>query len=211
MAMYGPPQGPPVGPPQGPPFGPPQGPGYGPVQAMPPAGPPKKKGMSTGCVVALVVVLVFFGSIGAIVLLIGYKVSQDKDVQNVFGAIGEAATIMAEAQSAPGTAELRAIGCEQAMALDPAKMLKIADRFVDAGGSPPSATPPEVERIVMCQVGAFGTAPSCDDAARVYVRGAAPRGKFMLTVQQGSSKNKQCSGVYSASGVLVGPAGAGMP
>ena len=177
---------------------------------MPPMGPPKKKGMSTGCIVAIVVVLLFFGSIAAIVLVVGYKVSQDKDVQNVLGAIGDAATIMAEAQTAPGTNELRALGCEQAMAIDPAKMMKIADRFADAGTTPPSATPPDVDRIVMCQVGAFGSAPTCDDAAKAYVRGASPRGKFVLTVQKGSSNNKQCSGVYSSAGTLVS-SGGGMP
>jgi hypothetical protein len=176
---------------------------------MQPPGPPKKKGLSTGCIVALVAVLVFFGSIAAVVMFIGYRFSQDKDVQNVLGAIGEAATIMAEAQSAPGTSELRALGCEQAMAIDPAKMMKIADRLADAG-APPSAAAPDVSRIVMCQVSAFSVAPTCDDAARAYVRGASPTGKFVLTVQKGSSgSNKHCSGVYSSSGTLVSPGGAG--
>lgn len=173
------------------------------------AGPPKKKGLSTGCLVAIIVVLVFFGSIAAIVIFVGYKVSQDKDVQNVLGAIGDAATIMAEAQSAPGTSELRSLGCEQAMAIDPVKMMKIADRFADAGAPPPSSTPPDVDRIVMCQVGAFGSAPTCDNAAKAYVRGASPSKNFVLTVQKGSSSNKQCSGVYSPSGALVHSGGAG--
>lgn len=208
MAMYGPPPGPSYGPPQGPP-GPPQGP-YGPVQATaPPGPPPRKKGLSTGCLVALIAVMVFFGAIGAVVLFVGYKVSQDKDVQNVFGAIGDAAKIMAEAQSAPGTDELRALGCQQAFAIDPMKMVKIADRFNDAG-APPTAMPPDLDRIVMCQVGSFGAAPSCDDAARAYVTGAAPAKSFMLTVQQ-QGGHKQCSGVYSPSGALVTPAGAGAP
>jgi hypothetical protein len=193
MAMYGPPQGSHHGPPHGPAF------------AQPPMGPPpKKKGVPTGCLVAIVAVLLFFGTIAAAVFFIGYKVSQDKDVQNVFGAIGDATKIMAEAQAAPGTAELRALGCEQAMALDPVKLMKIADRFTDAGTAPP-ATPSDVHMMVMCQVGAFGTPPACDDAARAYVRGASPSGKFMVSVQQGSSKNKQCTGIYSPSGTLVGP------
>lgn len=166
--------------------------------------PPKKKGISTGCIVAIVVVLLFFGSIGAVVLFIGYRVSQDKDVQNVFGAIGDVAAIAAEAQTAPGTNELRALGCMQAMALDPAKMMKIAGRFADAGAPPASTTPPDFERMVMCQVNVLGTAPSCDDAAKAYVRGASPRGKFMMSVQQ-SNKHTTCSGVYSPAGVLVSP------
>jgi hypothetical protein len=201
MSSYGPPgYAPPPGynPQQGPPFGQPQ------------MGPPKKKGMSTGCIIAIVAVLLFFGGIGAVVLAIGFAVSQDKDVQNVVGAIGDAAKIAADAQNAPGTAELRALGCEQALAIDPVKMLKIADRFVDAGSAPPSATPPDVTMMVMCQVGTFGVPPACDDAARAYVRGASPRGKFMLSVQRGSNKSTQCSGMYSASGALLGP-GSGTP
>ena len=194
MAMYGPPQPPGYGPPHGPAF------------AQPPMGPPKKKGIPTGCIIALVSIMLFFGIIAAAVFFIGYRVSQDKDVQNVIGAIGDATKIMAEAQSAPGTDELRALGCEQAMALDPVKLIKIGDRFTDAGVAPPSTTPSDVHMMVVCQVSVLGTAPSCDDAARAYVRGASPSSKFMLSVQQGSGKHKQCSGIYSPSGTLVGPA-----
>jgi hypothetical protein len=189
-------------------YGPPQAPGYGPAFAQPPMGPlppPKKKGISTGCIIAIVMVLLFFGGIGAVVLVIGYTVSQDKDVQNVFGAIGDATKIVAEAQTAPGTAELRGLGCEQAMALDPAKMAKIADRFTDAGVAPPSTA--NFDRIVMCQVSAFGTAPSCDDAARAYVRGASPSNNFMLSVQE-ANKHRSCGGIYSPAGALLTPMGA---
>lgn len=186
MSMYGPPQGP------------------MPVQAQPPmmAGPPPKKGMSTGCIIALAAVLLFFVSVGGVMLFIGYKISTNKDVQNVMGALGDVAQIAADAQSAPGTAELRALGCETAMALDAAKMQKLGASFLDAGA--PTA-PPEVNRIVMCQVNGFGTAPSCDDAAMAYVRGAAPAGKFMLSVQ--SNRKTACGGVYSPSGVMLSPMG----
>lgn len=174
--------------------------------AMPPQGPPKKKGMSTGCMVAIGVVLFFFLSVGGVLAYIGYKVATNPDVQHVMGAIGEATQLAAEAQSAPGTNELRALGCEQAMALDAVKMQKLVESFVDAGtGTPPP--PPEVEKWVMCQVGAFGTAPSCDDAAKAYVRGASPRSKFMLMVQQ--NRQNQCGGIYSPAGTMVAPVGSG--
>jgi hypothetical protein len=177
MSMYGPPAGAPFGPPAAP-----------------------KKGVSTGCIVAIAAVCLFFASVGGVVLFIGYKISTNKDVQHVMGAIGDAAQIMADAQAAPGTNELRALGCEQAMAIDAAKMQKLGSSFMDAGA--PTA-PPEVERIVMCQVGAFGTPPACDDAAKAYVRGAAPSGKFMLSVS--SNKRQKCGGVYSPGATLLTP------
>jgi len=162
--------------------------------------PAPKKGLSTGCIVAMAAVLLFFVSVGGVIAFIGYKISTNKDVQNVMGAIGDAAQIAADAQSAPGTSELRGLGCEVAMALDAAKLQKLGTSFMDAGTPPP---PPEVDRIVMCQVGTFGTPPACDDAARAYVLGAAPSGKFMLSVT--ANRVQTCGGVYSPGGTLVSP------
>jgi hypothetical protein len=104
--------------------------GGAPVQAQPPhmTAPPKKKGVSTGCLVLLGFVAFFFLAVGGVVLFLVYKVSSDKDVQNVMGAIGDAAEMAMEAQQAPGTDELRALGCEQAMAIDMSKMQKIGSR-----------------------------------------------------------------------------------
>jgi len=187
-------------------YGPQQGAPY-PVQAQGPMPPQKKKGMSTGCIIAIVVVAVFFASVAAVVGFIGYKISTDKDVQNVMGALGDAATLAAEAQSAPGTAELRGIGCEQAMALDMAKMEKMMRSFVDAGpgASPSKPAGTDVGKMVVCQASAFGTAPTCDDAARAYVKGASPTKNFLLSVQQ--NKRDSCSNLYAPNGTIVAPAG----
>lgn len=177
----------------------------------PPMAPPpaKKKGISTGCWIALAAVLLFFGSVAGVMLYIGYQVSQNKDVQNVMGTLGDVAGIAIEAQNAPGTAELRAIGCQQAMAMDPVRMQKIAQRFMDQDAGLPPLPAPDVERIVMCEASAFGAAPTCDDAARAYVRGASPRKNFMLMVQQ--NKKTGCDGLYSPSGTKVGPGRGAMP
>ncbi len=179
--------------------------------APPPMQPPpaKKKGLSTGCWIALAAILIFFGSVAGVMLYIGYKVSQNKDVQNVMGTLGDVAGLAVEAQNAPGTAELRALGCQQAMALDPVRMQKIAERFMDQDAGLPPLPAPNVERIVMCEANAFGAAPTCDDAARAYIRGAAPRKDFMLMVQQ--NKKTKCDGLFSPSGALVGPARGAKP
>jgi hypothetical protein len=161
--------------------------------------PPKKKGLSTGCWIVLGVLLFFFVVTGSIIAYVSYKVATDKDVQNVVGAISEAAQLAAEAQQAPGTNELRAAGCEQALALDAAKMQKIGDKFLDAGTS--TKAPSEVGFMVMCQMQSSAAPPSCEDAVKAYLRGASPKANFMMTV---SAHGKMtCSGVYSPTGTLV--------
>jgi hypothetical protein len=127
-------------------------------------------------------------------------------VQNVVGVLGEAAQLAAEAQTAPGTEELRALGCEQAMAIDATKVQKLVMSFEDAGAGPPPA-PPEVERVVMCQMNTFAPAPTCDDAAKAYVRGASPRKKFMLSVTQ--NRKQTCGGIYLPTGAVAAPPGGG--
>lgn len=190
--------------PQGQPMGAPGLPPY-PSPGQPPFGapPPRKKGMSTGCLIAVLVTIGMFAAVGAVAFFIAYKIGSNKDVQNVMGALGDGAKIIAEAQAAPGTAELRALGCDQAMAIDASKMQKLVGSFVDAGAAPP----PEVERIVMCQIDSFTVAPACDDAARAYVRGGRPTRKFMLTVAV--NKKQTCGGIYDASGKMLGASGQG--
>lgn len=186
--------------PQGPYPGP-----QGPVQAqgIPPA--PKKKGMSTGCIIAIVAVLLFFGSIGGIVLYVVYRVSNDKDVQNLMGALGDVATLAAEAQSAPGTSELRAQGCQEAMALDTEKMKKLMSTFVDAGpgGMPAAPSGSDFQKMVVCKASPFGTPPKCDDLARVYAPAARLSGQFMLSVQQ--NNQSVCASIYSSAGASIAP------
>lgn len=136
-------------------------------------------------------------------LVLGFAISQNKDAQNIFGAMTDGAEIIIEAQSAPGTDELRALGCEQALAMDPAKIAKIINRFADAGVPPMPAGGGGFEKMVMCQMSAYATPPTCDDVARSYIKGASPRGNFYVQVQQQHHNSPACSGMYTPAGTLV--------
>lgn len=98
-----------------------------------PAAPKKKSG--SGCVIALAIV----GGLGLLAVVgIGvgvYAFSQSKEGKAIFGTIGDMTEIMSEAQNAPGTKEVRALGCDQAMALDFEKMERVISQRFDAGGS----------------------------------------------------------------------------
>jgi hypothetical protein len=170
-----------------------------PAPAPAPAVPRKKSG--NGCVIALAIV----GGLGLLAVVgIGvavYAFAHSKEGKAVLGTIGDMTQIMSEAQNAPGTKEVRALGCDQAMAVDFEKMERmLADRF-DAGSSKSAFS-----MMVICQVGMFDKSPpTCDAVARAYL-GAAPepaRG-FTVTVQRGNnSRQAVCSTLYDPTGARV--------
>ncbi len=173
---YPPPPGAPQGYPQ---QGYPQ-PGY-PQQGYPQQ-PPPKKGMS-GCLLAALIV----GGVGFVIaIIVGIFVWKAANV------IGEAAK---EGLNAPGTAELRAAGCEAVVIMD---MSKISAMF-DAG----STSAPE-NVIVSCSVAGGKTAPTCDALAKTYVKtvGAA-NGNFLMQVTPQGSGVPTCKKVYSSSGTFL--------
>src|SRR5512135_3586202 len=132
--------------PQGyPPPGAPQQPGYG----YPQQPPPPKKGR--GCLIAALVSAGVGLVIAIVVVVFVYKAAK---------AVGEVAV---EGMNAPGTAELRASGCDVAMVMD---MSKISSMF-DAGSAAASSSG---SIVVACNVNPGRTAPSCDDVAKTYVK-----------------------------------------
>ena len=165
---------------------------------MTPEAPPKK---TSGCLVALAIVGAFFVLVALIVGIWTYKFVTSKEGQSVISAVGEGAQIMKEAMNAPGTAELRKLGCDVAMVLDMDKFQKLINRFNDAGGGATADT----SVMVICQVKKAASAPTCDDAAHTYVGavGAQPR-KFAVMVQEKDRDKAVCSSTYAPSGSKIG-------
>jgi hypothetical protein len=163
---------------------------------MPPAPQPPKKS-SNGCLIALGIV---GGLAVLLVLVVGvgvWRFSETKEGKVIFGAIGEATRIAAEGQSAPGAAEVRALGCDQAMVLDTQRMSKLFEQF-DA--SVPRRDDYSV--MVICQVGLLGHShPTCDEVARTYRAAvSAPPGPFLAHVKNQSSGGEVCSTLYAVDG-----------
>jgi hypothetical protein len=170
------------------------------MNAAPPAPPRKKSG--SGCVLALTIA----GGVGILlVAVIGfaiYRFATSREGKAVLGAIGDMAQLAQEAQNAPGAKEVRALGCEQAMAMDMDKMQRILDERLDAGSSKPAP----FSMMVVCQVGVLaGDPPRCDAVARAYLS-AAPRPArgFAANVQRsGGGNHPLCSVLYDPDGVKV--------
>lgn len=177
---------------------------------MPVAPPPRKKGMS-GWLIALVVVasVVLVGMIGAGV---GVYLLATSDVgKTTIKVIGEGSKLAAKGVTAPGTTEIRALGCEQAVVVDSKDVSAIVNDLVDGGFDAGLDF-----LVVTCQVGAKAAAPSCDDVARTYVRAVGTASSpFMASVQRDGEQNALCEATYDASGALIGtsatlPTGSGI-
>lgn len=159
-----------------------------------PAPAPASK--NRGCLIALAVV----AGLALLTCLVGsvvaWRFAQDPEVQKVLTAVGAGAKLAAEGNKAPGTDELRAAGCGEALVIDGRAMTNLLVAFADAG------VDAEVEpgMMVMCQGNLSGKPlPSCDEVARVYVRAVAPTRGFTVSVAS-SDPTKQCNEQYDETG-----------
>ncbi len=165
-----------------------------------PGGPPKKSGR--GCVIVLSVLggLIFLGLVG-IGIAAGMAASSPKG-QQALKILQE----MKAAQTAPGTTELKTIGCSQAMVFDLETVGKDVLSLLDAGapGAEGTAKKLPAKLTVYCQPGPFvDTPPTCADVARIFVKAAPPAEPFLVTVQRQGDKKTLCSSLYAKTGEFV--------
>ncbi len=169
-----------------------------------PAAPPPKKGMS-GCLIALLVTggVALLGAVAVAVAI--YAFATSKVGKTTIKIIGESRKIAEKGMSAPGTPEIRALGCEQAMVIDMKDFAALMSDILDAG---PDAGMDGL--MVTCQVRAGARPPSCDDVATTYVRAVkSASSEFVVTVQRPGDSKALCEATYDASGALIGSGGAG--
>ena len=162
----------------------------------------KNKASGKGCLIALGV----FGAFLAVSVIIGgivvYKIMSSPEGRKIVAAVGETTKLTQEAMKAPGTAELRKLGCDQAMVIDAERMMSIVESFVpDSGGKPDLSE----KLMVMCQMGMLGKSPpTCDDVAKTYAA-AVPSGtsNFLVQVTAQGDNKPHCQARYSPSGDLL--------
>jgi hypothetical protein len=169
-----------------------------PYPQAPIPGPPLKKKSDKGCLIALAVT----GGVVALFVAIGgfgvYHFSQTKEGKAIFGAVGDFTRLIQESQNAPGTKEVRALGCTTAMAMDIDKwgsVFQAFDASVPAG---------EFSMMVVCQT-SHNPAPTCDDVARTYLSAAGPpaRDLAVQVTRGGGNSGSLCSTLYKPDGTRL--------
>lgn len=155
--------------------------------------------------------LAFFIALGVgVVAVIGFGIYLYKEFGTLMGGIGEVAAVMLDAQNAPGTAELRGIGCDQAYAVDTVRLQKAIQKVEDEVAKKEGRAPKKIDimkeggKLVGCTVTGTKT-PTCEEVAKTYVSATYPNEPFMVNVsrQQGGAT---CSERYSADGKSLGKA-----
>ena len=128
-----------------------------------------------------------------------WRASQSEEGRKIFGAMGKGLDVIAKARKAPGTAELRAAGCRDAMVTDAREMLHVFDGFVDAGELPLDDEKGDL-LFITCEPA--GDPLDCDRLAETYVSAAKPNVGFTVIVSPQKSRNNEpdCTGRYDAAG-----------
>jgi hypothetical protein len=180
----------PVPPPRPPAWGPPPAPpGYRP-------GVPAPKKSGHGCLIALgitgAVLLLLVILVGAVI----HRAATSPEGRKVLGMVRDGARVVGESASAPGTKELRELGCDSALVMDLNAWLKV---FAVDGGAPKATG--QLELFVVCGAGVFKTPPTCEQVAQTYIRAVGTaRGPFQAMVQRQGHNKPLCSVCYDQRG-----------
>ena len=197
---YGGPQG--YGAPQGGGYHGPQGGPHGGGPYQPPGFvPPKKKGMS-GCLLAFLITGGLF-----LVMGIGGGLWFYFSFKDFVDASGDMMGIVVKARNAPGTDEVRELGCQDAVALDMKELTKVAQRFEDAMAKRENREPKELdldgEAAFYVQCSNPKKKLSCEDVAKTFIKAVEPNGRIVVGVQTGSG-SKECTETFDQTGKKLG-------
>jgi hypothetical protein len=154
--------------------------------------------MTRGSVLALGIgsgALVLAVVIGGVLLVRGCSRSAPSDATTA--APDRGATAAAEGMNAKGTAEMRQLGCEQALVVDMARVLGGASRI----------EPDEPRWMVTCDVEAGAASPpTCERVSSAYFSAVgAPEGNVCVRVSRSGASQPSCSRLYAPNGADLGP------
>lgn len=159
----------------------------------PPPAPPKKTSLK------LVLILAGGGAVVVLVLVaIGvYTFYASPRAQAYADAIAAAQ----KGKNAPGTTELRALGCKEAMVVKSEDLGNILGPAV-AEGTDLAGADTSPRESVTCVVASTTNFPTCDLVARTYVGAVGERAGAFLTGVTTSDGKSVCTALYGGSGVL---------
>ena len=106
----------------------------------------------------------------------------------------------AEGARAKGTAELRSLGCEQALVVDMARLMGDASQVRDR----------EPRFMVTCDVGPAAAMPSCEQVQAAYYAaiGGVAEGNVGIRVSRSGTPSPACSHLFAPNGADLGAFGA---
>lgn len=153
----------------------------------------------SGCLLAFLIVGGLF-VVGALVAgFVAYRFMNSDEGKKIVSAVSTNMEIIQQAATAPGTKELRALGCNNAMVFDESQMQTMASAFGDAG----KVTFDGAKVMVNCAMNWGPAPPTCDAVATTYAtaQGHEPQPFAVLVTQPG--KGNICDGIYAPDGKRI--------
>ena len=173
-----------------------------------PIGPPKRP----GCRQALYAI---FGLGLFVIVAVGIALwlfLESEQGERVVEAAKQGASWITEASQAPGTAELREAGCNNALISEMSKAIGVFRAFlpdetqkIEFLEEMESADGLETQLLVMCSLPPLGVdEPDCGELARTYADAvpSAPE-RFLLVVLRQGDDAPTCRGIYSTDGTML--------
>lgn len=155
--------------------------------------PKKRSGFRVFLYVLLALMGLLFLTCGAGV----YFFTQTDQGKKIMEAVGDTQAAVEAAMKAPGTDELRALGCDTAMVMQLSDFAKMLEAITPEDTLPQE---PADTLMVICQLGLLGgDPPTCQAVAETYAAAAAPTIPFLVNVsKQGGTSI--CDAPFTADG-----------
>lgn len=135
-----------------------------------------------------------------------YRWANRPDNREKLGAVSDLIKMGVESATAPGTAELRALGCSNAVVMDGERLNVLTERLQRlAGDRDGGSAAVEVQMATLFCGVPKGKSLGCDQVARAYAQAVptAPE-PYLIVVQEDRGRGAPlCQGLYDRSGQLV--------
>ena len=163
--------------------------------------PPVKAPVSP--VLIIIVGLLFLVAAIIVGLVIFYK--NCEQCQEIVEGVSEGTAAIVQGMNAPGTAQIRALGCEQAMAIN---MDVFEKMFAPMTGEEQIFdNNMRSMKMLLCKRESFGVpeGPECADVIRAWASGTDEQHDAAIVIVQGrSGSSTYCQGIYAIDGTLLG-------
>jgi hypothetical protein len=160
--------------------------------------------------------LYFALGLGAVLLLVGgvglYLFLRTDQGKKILTVAREGSALLAQAALAPGTGELRSIGCETALSVPAGKIVELFRQLdpegkageVGAGFLAVGGLDAETPVIFCAQRAGQAGIPDCASAAKVYASvQLPPPARFVVLMAPRRGDLAGCSGIYAPDGTRV--------
>lgn len=162
----------------------------------PPVHQPEKRRARRGCLVVLGVLAALAVVAALAIAFFAWRFLRTPDGKRLLAGVEAAQAAAAEGLVAPGTEELRALGCQQAIVTN-TERIAVAISGTEGRSS---RSPTDLTLVVVCSASLLGGAPSCDDVARTYVAALGGRAAGPFAVVVNGLGGARCQDVYDATG-----------